>query len=302
MKKQQLLISIFTFIFIFGCAAQPEDNGPDDESGEMETFTIGLIPSQSEGEMETAMTKLKVELEEKLNRPVDIKHYPAYNGVVEALIYEHIDMAYFGPLTYVIAHERSGAKAIITQLVDGEPYYYSYIITHKDAPWDSLDELLEDTENVHFAFGSMASTSGSLIPGVELKERGVFRSEDDYDFEAVTYTGSHDITAQSVLNKNVDAGAIDSAIFEASIRSGRLNEDDYKIIWKSEPLFQYPWAVHPNMDEELIQQLQSAFISITDEEILNPFGATGFTTATNQDYASLREAAIIDGRIDDPLD
>ncbi|UTW68838.1 PhnD/SsuA/transferrin family substrate-binding protein [Anaerobacillus sp. HL2] len=40
-------------------------------------------------------------------------------------------MAYFGALTYVIAYERSGAKAIITQLVDGEPYYHSYIITKK---------------------------------------------------------------------------------------------------------------------------------------------------------------------------
>lgn len=292
MKVKKKLIAIFFALILFVTAC-------GNEAGDV--FTIGLIPSQSEGEMETAINKLTAELEEKLDRPVDIKHYPAYNGVVEALIYEHIDMAYFGPLTYVIAHERSGAEAIITQLVDGEPYYYSYIVTHKDAPWDTLDELLAEKENIHFAFGSMSSTSGSLIPGVELKERGVFRSEDDYDFDAVTYTGSHDITAQSVLNKHVDAGAIDSAIFEASIRAGRLNADDYKIIWQSEPLFQYPWAVHPNMDDALKKELQEAFLSITDEEILTPFGATGFTTATNEDYASLREAAIIDGRIDDPL-
>lgn len=305
MKTGLIAIFLTLILVIAGCGDQIDESNdlegtPETES--KEEFVIGLIPSQSEGEMETSISKLTAELEEKLNRPVTITPYPAYNGVVEALIYEHIDMAYFGPLTYVIAHERSGAEAIITQLVDGEPYYHSYIITQKDASWDTLDELLEDKEDIHFAFGSMSSTSGSLIPGVELKERGVFRSEDDYDFDVVTYTGSHDITAQSVLNNNVDAGAIDSAIFEASIRSGRLRADDFKIIWKSEPIFQYPWAVHPNMDSALIKELQDAFLSITDEEILNPFGATGFTTATNEDYASLRQAAIKDGRMDDPLD
>lgn len=305
MKKGLIAIFFALILVIAGCGDKKEETKGSEADPEKETkdeFVVGLIPSQSEGEMEIAIDKLTAVLEEKLNRPVTITHYPAYNGVVEALIYEHIDMAYFGPLTYVIAHERSGAEAIITQLVDGEPYYYSYIITHEDAPWDSLDELLIDRADLHFAFGSMSSTSGSLIPGVELKERGVFRSEDDHDFDAVTYTGSHDITAQSVLNKYVDAGAIDSAIFEASIRAGRINAADYKIIWQSEPLFQYPWAVHPNMDPTLVTELQDAFLGINDEDILNPFGATGFTIATNEDYASLRQSAIVDGRLDDPLD
>lgn len=295
MKRGIVTLFFIMILVVTGCSGQ-ENEKEDSE------FIIGLIPSQSEGEMETAINKLQAELSEKLDRQVKIEHYPAYNGVVEALNYEHIDMAYFGPLTYVIAHERSGAEAIITQLVNGEPYYHSYIITQKDAPWDTLEDLLEDKENVHFAFGSPSSTSGSLIPSVELKQRKVFRSDDDHDFMQVTYTGSHDITAQSVLNNSVNAGAIDSAIFEAMIRSGKFNEDDFKLIWKSEKVFQYPWAVRPNMDELTIQQLQDAFLSITDEEILNAFGATGFTTATNEDYAAIKQAAIIDGRMNNELE
>ncbi|WP_209121896.1 phosphate/phosphite/phosphonate ABC transporter substrate-binding protein [Alkalihalobacillus sp. BA299] len=269
---------------------------------ENEVFTIGLIPSQTEGEMQTAIDKLQALLSKELNRKVEITHYPAYNAVVEALNYSHIDMAFFGPLTYVIAHERSGAEAIITQLVDGEPYYYSYIITHVDSKWETLDELLEDHDNVDFAFGSLSSTSGSLIPSVELKNRGVYTSEDNHKFNSITFTGSHDVTGQSVLNKYVDAGAIDSAIFYSLVKSGKLNGEKIKVIWKSEKLFQYPWAVSPETGAETIVQLQDIFMGITDEEILSPFGASGFTTASNEDYASLREAAIIDGRLDDDLD
>lgn len=312
MKKGFLLMFFALILVIAGCGSTTEENKESEVKEEAEgtkkvsdvekgELIIGLIPSQSEGEMETAMNKLQAELSEKLDRPVKIDHYPAYNGVVEALNYEHIDMAYFGPLTYVIAHERSGAKAIITQLVDGEPYYHSYFISKADATWDTLDELLTDKKSVSFAFGSPSSTSGSLIPGVELKDRGVFRAEDDHDFKQFTYTGSHDITAQSVLNGSVDVGAIDSAIFEAQIRSGKLNKDDFKIIWKSEKIFQYPWAVKPSMDDATIKQLQEAFLSITDEEILNAFGATAFTTATNEDYNAIRQAAIVEGRMDDDL-
>ncbi len=305
--KKGLLMMFFAFILVIAACGGNTDEGNKKEGNEATTteekgeLVIGLIPSQSEGEMETAINKLQLELEEKLNRPVDIDYYPAYNGVVEAINYGHIDMAYFGPLTYVIAHNRSGAEAIITQLVNGEPYYHSYFITRADSPWETLDQLLEEKDNIDLAFASPSSTSGSLIPGVELKERGVFRDASDHDFNAVTYTGSHDIVAESVVNGSVHVGAIDSAIFEARIRSGAINEDDYKIIWKSEEIFQYPWAVRSDMDEATIQEIQDAFVAITDEDILNAFGATAFTTATNDDYDAIRNAAILDGRMDDDL-
>ncbi|MFC0270445.1 phosphate/phosphite/phosphonate ABC transporter substrate-binding protein [Metabacillus herbersteinensis] len=297
MRKCLLVIIVFC-ILIVGCSKVAET----EKIEERDVFTIGLIPSQSEGEMQTAINKLTEDLREKLNRKVEIEHFPSYNGVVEALNYNHIDMAYFGPLTYVIAHERSSAKAIVTQLVDNEPYYYSYIIVHADSKWNTLDELLDAKQDLNFAFGSLSSTSGSLIPGIELKKRGVFVTEDDHEFKSVRYTGSHDITAQSVLNKTVDAGAIDSAIFNSLVKSGKIAKEQFKIIWKSDKLFQYPWAVNAETDEETIKELQKAFLSITDKDILNAFGASGFTKTSNKDYESIRKAAISDGRMDDDLD
>ncbi|MFP3339832.1 PhnD/SsuA/transferrin family substrate-binding protein, partial [Micrococcus sp. SIMBA_131] len=86
-------------------------------------------------------------------RDVEITTFPDYNGVVEAMNYDQIDMAYFGPLTYVIAHEKSGAKAIVTQLIDGEPFYHSYIITNTENEWETLEDYLENSEERSFAFG-----------------------------------------------------------------------------------------------------------------------------------------------------
>lgn len=302
MKKRFLFAFILSFIALLSACGTSDTQDkvkPAGEEGQeqQETFTIGVIPAQSEGAMEGAMNNLQALLSEKLSREVEIEVYPDYNGVVEAMNYEQIDMAFLGPLTYVIAQEKGGAKAIITQLVDGEPFYHSYMITHKDNPMTSIDELLSNSAEIDFAFGDPNSTSGSLIPSIELQNRGVYESQEDNKFNSVRYTGSHDATALSVQNKQVDVGAIDSAIYNQLIESGKIDKDQLKIIWESEKLFQYPWAVHKGTDDETIKQLREAFLAIEDQEILDAFGASGFTEANSKDYDSILQAAIKQGII-----
>ena len=300
MKKSILTVSVLLMAaFLSACGSDSTENESSTASDNEEPFTIGVIPAQTEGEMQTAMDKLQAILSEELDREVEIEVYPDYNGVVESMNYDQIDMAYLGPLTYVIAEANSNAKAIITQLVDGEPFYNAYVITHTDNPVTSLDELLENPSEVQFAFGDPNSTSGSLIPSIELQDRGVYESEQENQFETVRFTGSHDATALAVQNKQVDAGAIDSAIYNQLLESGKIDGDQLKIVWESEPLFQYPWAVLESTDDETVAKLREAFLAIEDAEILDAFGATGFTEADNADYESIKQAAIKQGIIEE---
>ncbi|WP_088006902.1 phosphate/phosphite/phosphonate ABC transporter substrate-binding protein [Indiicoccus explosivorum] len=278
-------------------AEEPADEAAAEVSDE--PFTIGVIPAQTVGELEGAMTELQATLDEALAREVEIEVYPDYNGVVEAMNFDQIDMAYLGPLTYVIAQEQSNAKAIVTQLVGGEPFYHSYIITQADNEAETLEDLLADPSEVDFAFGDPNSTSGSLIPSIELQERGVYTDEDEHEFNSVRFTGSHDATAQAVANDQVTAGAIDSAIYNQLVEEGAISEEEVKVIWESEELFQYPWAVTEETDDETIEKIQEAFLAIENEEILNAFGADGFTKASPEDYESIRQAAIQQGIIEE---
>jgi phosphonate transport system substrate-binding protein len=262
-----------------------------------DVFDIAVIPSLNQGDMQKAMSKLAGIIGEKLNRSVSINVYPDYNGVVEAMNFGQVDMAYLGPLTYVIANHKSGAKAIITQLIHGKPFYYSYIITNIDHPWNSLDDLLMDSKKTNFAFGDPNSTSGSLIPGIELKKRGVYVDPANHQFKELRFTGSHDITALTVENKQIDAGAIDSAIFDMLVEQKKIDGNQFKVIWKSEAIFQYPWAVKDDTNQKTIDLLREAFLSIDDDEILHAFGASGFTIAEDKDYAPIREATEKEGRL-----
>lgn len=265
-----------------------------------EPVEIAVIPSQSIGEMQDGLDQLENELEEALGQEVSVEHYPNYNAVVEAINHNHIDLAYVGPVTYLVARDQSGAEAILTQSIDGSPYYYSYIKTHIDAPWDALDELLADKEAVTFAFGSHSSTSGFTVPGYELMNQGVYTDENDHGFEEVRFTGSHDITAQVLLSQDVDAGAIDSAIYHALVQDGVVDDSQLKTIWESEPLYQYPWIVPAETEEEVIEAFQEAFLAIENPEILSIFGgADAFVPADVEHYEGIEEAAQAMGLLDE---
>lgn len=248
-----------------------------------DTLRIGVIPALTTGQTRVGINKLGEYLSEELGRPVLVQVLSDYAAVVEGLGFGHVDMAYLGPRTFVIANHRYGAQAIVTQLIDGSPFYHSYFIVPHDSPLQSIDEL----RGKSVAFADPSSTSGALIPKLELINRGI---DPNRDVRAL-HTGAHDATAFAVLNKHVDAGAIDSAYFNMLVRRGEIPADGFRILWQSEKLFQYPWTVRQDMDPELVEQIREAFLKIDDQDIFDAFGASGFTIATTEDYDIIRRAA-----------
>lgn len=315
-KRQTFLV--LTFLFITGlllaaCGSKNESNNettgtspsaaataaattaPEAAKGE---FKIGIIPAQGSNNMKVGADKLAAVLTEKLGRKVQADIYPDYNGVVEAMGAGKVQMAYLGPLTYVDAHERYDVKAIVTQLIGGKPFYYAYMIAPSDSPYNTLDDVVKSSAQVRFAFGDISSTSGSLIPGIALKKTGVFKSQQEHQFKSVTYTGDHTATALAIQNKTQDVGAIDSAFYNNLVKNGKVDGSKIKVIWQSEELFQYPWAVEKNVSDADIKLIREAMLAIQDKEILDAFGgASAFTEAKNEDYAAIRKAAIEDGRV-----
>ncbi len=295
------LVAVALVLALSACGSGQTRTASDADKKEpataaQEVFTFGIIPAETDISDET-LQKLEDYLREKLGRAVEAATYPNYNGVVEALNYGRLDMAYLGPLTYVLAHDASGAQAILAKTYEGKPYYHSLLIVPADSPYNSIEDVVANAEKITLAFGDPNSTSGSLIPSMKLKELGVYNSPDEHQFKSVIFTGAHNVTALSVASKQVDVGAIDSAYFNQMIKDGKVKESDYKVIWESEKLFQYPFVVKKGMDQETIAKLQDAFTTLEDEEILNAFAADGFVAASDDDYEAIRKAAIEAGRI-----
>ena len=123
---------------------------------------MGLIPADDAAEMLRAYEPVKEYLSKELGIPVEIKVTSDYTAAINAMKYKHIDMAWFGPFSYVIAANVAGAEAIVNGVKEstGSSTYKSIIIANADSGIKTLDDL----KGKSFAFVDPASTSGNLIP------------------------------------------------------------------------------------------------------------------------------------------
>jgi phosphonate transport system substrate-binding protein len=250
-----------------------------------EPFQIG-ITSEFAG-IEDQLNLLESALNETLPFQVKISVYPETGTLVDALAFDHIQMAYLGPTAYVIARERSELRAILTHVVNDKAYFRSYIVTHSASPWNTLEELARQANEIRFAFGPADSLSGMLVPALELKKRGVYTDE-EHAFQAVLFADSHETSGIWVQEKQADAAAIDSHYFEMLINQGQLNDQLLKKVWESEPFYHHPWVVRAALDDKIVQQLQHAFTRLEDQKLLAAFGASRFTTVHDDQYDEYR--------------
>lgn len=253
-------------------------------------IVVSVIPTQASDAFTDQMKRLGERLSAESGLDVQVQIGSDYAAVVEGIRFQKVDVAFFGPFTYVVAHAQSGARAFITQNINGKPYYHSYMIVKTDSPIGNIKSNadLQALTGKVFAFGDPASTSSSLIPRLALKRAGVDPERDIQPH----FTGSHDAVLLAVANGQADIGALDSAIFAGSL-SQKLPDAfaAVRVVWVSEPLYQYPWAHRSDLDAAVVKKLQDAFRKITEPDILSAFGADGFVVTDDAQYESVRQAA-----------
>lgn len=279
---RMLSILLSLALVLTGCGGSSTRSANPDE------LIIRVIPTQAKDKLGTAFEKLGQHLERDLGKKVKVEVAPDYAAVVEAMKVGKGDIAYLGPYTYVVVNAHSGAQAFMTQNINGKPYYYSYMIVPKDSPLAAGVSDLAALKGMKVALGDPGSTSSSLIPRLSLKRAGIDWQK---DVETI-FTGGHDAVLASVAAGKVDVGFLDSAIYEVSLAK-KVPDQFAKVTvaWKSDELFQYPWAARAGLDPNLVKQVQASMKKITDPEILDAFGASSFVEADDAKYDDIREAA-----------
>jgi phosphonate transport system substrate-binding protein len=280
--KLQVVFALTVLLLLSGCG------GGDAESGaaEPDPLRVGLIPNQSPESVEAQYEPFGDYLSQQLGREVELTVPTNYTAVVEAMVNDELDLAYFGGLTYVQARDRGDVTPLVTEVNPGtgDTTYRTVIIV----PPDSDIEEVEDIEGRTFAFGSANSTSGSLYPAITLQDEGI-----DYrtDLEEFTYTGGHDATAQAVANGGVDAGGLEDRILYDLIDKGDVEEDSVRVIEESDPIEGYPWVARGALTDDLKEQIAEAFLDIEDPTLLDLLRAESYERVEAEDYDYVEEKA-----------
>src|SRR5215467_11430209 len=243
---------------------------------------VGMIPDAGATQVSLEdKAPLKAYLERTLGRPVDLIIPTNYNATVEALGNGSLDFAYLGGLTYVKAQARYGVVPLVQRSSDLQ--FHSLFITSSSSGIHSLNDLKGKT----FAFGDINSTSGHLMPYLELRQAGV---DPNLDLK-FRYTGSHPATAKAVESGAADAGALDETVYNSMVSEGKLDSTKVRVFYTSKPFVDYVWVARKDVDQATQEKFAQAFTNLREgknDDILRILRGKNFVRANNQEYTVLR--------------
>ena len=281
-KLCALVAVLMVSLVVVGCGG----GGGEQGSSDPDPLRVGLIPNQNPESVEANYEPFGEYLSEQLGREVELTVPTSYGAVVEAMVNDELDLAYFGGLTYVQARNRGEVTPLVTEINPrtGDTTYRSVIIVPADSEVQEVSEL----EGRDFAFGSVSSTSGSLYPAIMLRDAGI-----DYrtDLGNFNYTGGHDATAQAVSNGGVDGGGLEDRILYDLIEDGAVDGDSIRVIEESNAIEGYPWVVRNALSDELKEQIIQAYLNIDDPALLDLLRADGYEEVDASDYDYVEEQA-----------
>ncbi|HTU22637.1 MAG TPA: phosphate/phosphite/phosphonate ABC transporter substrate-binding protein [Gemmataceae bacterium] len=269
-----------TTLMLHGCAG----SGPDSREGaDPNPLKVALLPDESPSTVISNNQKLKEYLERELACKVELVVTTDYSTMIEAARHGRIHLAYFGPLSYVLARQKTEIEPFAALKTKGRTIYQAVLIGNVASGMDSVDDI----KGKDVAFGDPASTSSHLIPRGMLAENGL---KADADYKA-HFVGAHDAVALTVQNGKAQAGGLSKLIFESLIERGVIDRNKVRVLQESRPFPQYPWTMRSELRSELKEKIRRAFLSLEDPEVLRPFKAEGFGPVADKDYDVVRDLA-----------
>lgn len=278
---------LFTISLLSGCstgtpnAAQP--------TGETRVLRVGAIPSEDAQKVRETYNPLVNYLEKKTGMKVELFVATDYSGVVEAMRSGKLDIAYFGPFSYILAADKAGAEAFAVENRKGSgTTYRSIIVVNPEAGINSL----EDLKGHSIAFVDPASASGNLIPRSILMSKGI---NPEKDFKSIIYAGGHDADELAVKNRKVDAAADSDSNYNKMKEAGLISDRDVKIIYTSDPIPNSPWAWRKDLPADLKATIKTAFLNVAREDaaVVAAQKLEGYEETNDANYDIIRSTAKI---------
>lgn len=261
-----------------------------------EPLRVSAIPDESPTELQRKFAPLGAYLEKATGRPVKFVPVTDYAATVEGLAAGKLDLVWYGGFTFVQARRRTGNAIPLVQREEDARFHTRFIV-----PAGSKAKTLEDLKGGTFAFGSVSSTSGHLMPRYFLLEKGI---DPDKDFSKVSYSGAHDVTARWVEAGKVDAGAINESVLQKLFDEKKVDAAKVRVLWTTPDYYDYNWTVRGDLDKDTVARLKAAFLALdpkvpAHKAILDLQRATRFIETKPENYAGIEKAARSAGLIKD---
>jgi phosphonate transport system substrate-binding protein len=257
---------------------------------------VSAIPDEAPTELQRKFAPLGAYLAKATGLDVKFVAVTDYAATVEGLAAGKLDLVWYGGFTFVQARRRTGNAIPLVQRAEDTRFHSKFIV-----PAASKAKVLQDLKGGTFAFGSVSSTSGHLMPRYFLLRSGI---DPERDFAKVAFSGAHDVTAKWVETGRVDAGALNESIWQKLLDEKKVDPAKVRVLWTTPEYHDYNWTVRGDLDPKLVERLRAAFLALDPanpehKAILDLQRASRFVAATPADYGAIEQAARAAGLFQD---
>jgi phosphonate transport system substrate-binding protein len=274
MSSQAARIYFLFFVLVLAAFAAMATERPN-------KLVVGLLPGESAPTVMRLNEPLRAYLEKRLGLPVELVVGANYAATGEALRFGRLDIAYLGPVTYILQSKHTKLEPFARPSHDiVGPTFHAVVIV----PADSPAKTLADLKGKEVAYGDPASTSGTWVPRYMLVEAGLVSGR-DYTLRVL---GAHDAVALAVANKKVAAGGLSMPIYNRLLKEGKIDAKAVRILAESPAIPEYMWTFRQGIDPAFKEEIRKAFINVNDPEALKVFRAEAFIPCVDADVDRVR--------------
>jgi phosphonate transport system substrate-binding protein len=291
-NRRSIMLGAAVLAFTAGTASA------QDYKAKYPELTFAIIPAENASGVTERWGPFITYLSKELGVKVNLRIANDYAAVIEGQRSGNIQIASYGSASFARAR-LTGVKtdAFANDInVDGSTGYYSVFFVKATSPYKTVQEL----KGKNLGLVDPNSTSGNNVPRFELDKMGI--TDADTYFSKVVFTGSHENALLALSQGTVDVAANqwtndDDSTLQQMLHKGMLkNADgsamkkgDFRIVHKSAPIINGPYAYSSDLPEDLKTAIRKAFEEAPTKDKaafdrLSDGQKKGFHAATTKDW------------------
>jgi len=256
-------------------------------------INFGIISTESSQNLKADWQPLLDDMAKQTGFKVNAFFAPDYAGVIEAMRFNKVHVAWYGNKSAIEAVDRASGE-VFAQMVnaDGTDGYYSHLIVHKDSPIKSLDDVLKNGKSYSFGNGDPNSTSGFVVPSFYVFAKN---KVDPRTHFKIVRSANHETNALAVANQQVDVATNNSENLDKIAQKFPEKRKDIRVIWTSPLIALDPLVMRKDLPEATKAKIKNFLFTYgktdpREKEVLVKISKlSGFKPSSNAQLLPIRQ-------------
>jgi phosphonate transport system substrate-binding protein len=240
------------------------------------------------------------DMERKTGLKVKSFYAPDYAGVIEAMRFNKIQVAWYGNKSAMEAVDRASGEGFAQVMyADGTFGYNGLLITHRDSPYRTVEDVLRSAKSINFGIGDPNSTSGYLVPSYYVFSRN--NVDPRVAFRTIR-NASHGANLQAVLAKQVDVATNNSEDLAKLQATKPELYDQIRVIWESPLIPSDPFVWRTDLDPAVKTKIRDFVLGYAKSDpeektiLKNIYNYGGFRASSNDQLKPIRQLELFRDR------